>query len=172
MSETRLRDLVTGIAMLGVGLAYLFMTFELPDRGAVDAATIPYVLAIGMIVLGVLQCVSVFRGRTVPAADPDEPPLTKGEVLGMASRRESYVVVALTLGLVAAYTALLRPIGFPFATAIYLFLQFWLLTPKETKPPFVLYAVIAVVASVAIFAMFRYTFDLLLPAGPLTPYLP
>ena len=55
---------------------------------------------------------------------------------------------------------------------LYLFLQFWLLTPKETKPPFVLYAVIAVVASVTIFAMFRYTFDLLLPAGPLTPYLP
>ncbi|MDY8108141.1 tripartite tricarboxylate transporter TctB family protein [Fulvimarina sp. 2208YS6-2-32] len=172
MTATRAKELVTGIAMLGIGLVYLFMTMELPDRGTVDAATIPYVLAFGMVLLGLLQCISVFRGPMPAPTDREDPPLTKDEVLSVDSRRESYVVVALTLALVALYTALLRPIGFPFATAAYLFLQFWLLTPKDTKPPFGLYALIAGVASGAIFLLFRYAFDLLLPAGPLTPYLP
>ena len=74
--------------------------------------------------------------------------------------------------LVAAFVALLRPIGFPFAAALYLFFQFTVLTPADQKPRFGLYAILAVVCSVVIFVAFRYGFDLILPSGPLTNYLP
>ena len=81
------------------------------------------------------------------------------------------VTVALTLALIAGYIAALRPLGFPIATAIYLFLQFMVLTPQGSGRSLPLYAGLAALASGLIFATFRYGFDLLLPAGPLTAML-
>ena len=77
----------------------------------------------------------------------------------------------LTLLLIAGFIAALRPLGFPLATALYLFLQFLVLTPRATRPPLPLYAGLAVASAAVIFATFRYGFDLLLPAGPLVAWL-
>ena len=81
------------------------------------------------------------------------------------------VTVGLTLLLIAGFIAALRPLGFPIATAIYLFLQFLVLTPKSATRSVPLYAGLAIASSVLIFATFRYAFDLLLPAGPLVAWL-
>lgn len=155
---TQARDIVIGASMLGAGIGLLVMAGQVPRRGAIDAAFVPHVLAWLMVGLGALELVlSLRRGRQGAEAPVETA---------------SYLTVAVSLGLIAAFVALLRPLGFPIAAAAFLFAQFWLLTPAGTKPRPVFYAILAMVASGAIFVIFRYLFNLLLPAGPLTPFLP
>ncbi|HEV7293009.1 MAG TPA: tripartite tricarboxylate transporter TctB family protein [Devosia sp.] len=164
MSQSRNKNMVIGLAMLAAGLAYLVLIAGLPRRGTIDATFMPYFLAGGMVLLGVLQV--VFAGLAPKPAGS----VAHGDV--QRANRPSYRTVALTLALIAGFTALLRPIGFPFAAALYLFLQFVVLTPPDQKPSFGLYALLAIVCSIVIFTAFRYGFDLILPAGPLTNVLP
>ena len=171
MQATRAKGVLVGGLMLVAGLGYLYLTATLPQRdtgGAsfVDASFIPYILAILMVGLGVLQLIAGFRAAAAPSGDLRD---VDAEEEGGAV---SYWTVAVTLGLVAAYIALLTPLGFPLATALYLFFQFIVLTPTERRVSYALYAGLAVVASIVIFVAFRYGFTLLLPAGPLTPFLP
>lgn len=157
---SKAREAVVGLAMLGAGAGYLALVGDIPRRGAVDASFVPRVLAGMMLGLGALQLLTAWRA--VPEG-------------GMAAPRtpwSSLAVVGTSLALIAGFVALLRPLGFPIATALFLFAQFWLLTPGDRRPRPVLYAIVAVAASAVIFAMFRYGFRLLLPAGPFTPFLP
>jgi putative tricarboxylic transport membrane protein len=166
MVETRTNGILVAVLMLAAGLGYLYMTASLPRRGAVDAAFFPYVLASLMVALGLLQLVASLRRPGEPAAprfDPEAEP---------DAGAPSYGTVLLTLALVAGFTAALRPLGFPIAAAIYLFLQFIVLRPANRNFGYPVYALIAVVAAIVIFVGFRYGFQLLLPAGPLTPFLP
>lgn len=151
----RLKDTAIALVMTGTGIGYLGMIAGLPEREGVDATTVPTILAWMMVGLGLIELVGALRK---PAAGPAK---------GVANM----VTVALTLALIAGYIAALRPLGFPIATAIYLFLQFLALTPQGTGRSLPLYAGLAVAASGLIFATFRYGFDLLLPAGPLTAML-
>ncbi|MDD7972798.1 tripartite tricarboxylate transporter TctB family protein [Roseinatronobacter alkalisoli] len=158
---SRNSELIIGLAMLGAGIGYLFMTMQLPRRGAVDATFFPYALGTAMVGLGLLQVIVTLR-RT-------------GFLPSTASERlqpRQILTVMATLGLVACFIAALRPLGFPVAAALFLFAQFCLLAPATQKPRLFLYVVLAVVAAVLIFVTFRYGFRLMLPGGPLTPYLP
>lgn len=172
MEETRSKGVLVGALMLAAGLGYLYLAAGLPRRGAVDAAFVPTILAWGMIGLAALQLLGGLRRPSIapppPAAgaEPDAAP-TGGPIGG-----PSYITVAKTLALVAGFVALMRPLGFPPAAALYLFLQFIVLTPPARPPRLGLYAALAVTCAVVIFVAFRYGFNLLLPAGPLTPYLP
>ena len=76
-----------------------------------------------------------------------------------------YPTVFKTLALVLLYTALMEPVGFLITTALYLYVQFIVLTPAEQKVKHLRYALIAVVSAVLIFYIFRHGFDLLLPVG-------
>lgn len=152
----RLKDVFVGLAMTGAGIAYLRMAGVLPAKEGVDAATVPFVLAWMMIGLGLIELAGAFRR---PAATE------------RAGGWGGTVTVVLTLMLIAGFIAALRPLGFPIATAIYLFLQFMVLSPRTARPPVGLYAGLAVGVAAVIFATFRYGFDLLLPAGPLVAWL-
>jgi putative tricarboxylic transport membrane protein len=149
--------------MLAAGLAYLYLTADLPRRAPVDAAFIPYVLAFAMIGLGIAQTIVGLRQPQHVVAEPTSE---------KADDRPSYATVVKTLVLVAGFTAALRPLGFPVAAALYLFLQFIVLTPAGRKIHYPLYAVLALICAVIIFVAFRYGFNLILPAGPLTRFLP
>lgn len=154
---SRTREIAVGLAMLGAGAFYLTLVGDVPRRGAVDASFVPRVLAWMMLGLGALQTLIALRSE---GASLPRPPLS------------SLGVVAASLALIAGFVALMRPLGFPVAAALFLFAQFWLLTPADRKPRPLLYALLALGASVTIFLTFRYGFRLLLPAGPLTPFLP
>jgi putative tricarboxylic transport membrane protein len=163
MSDTRAKGTLVGVMMLAVGLAYLYLTADLPRRAPVDAAFIPYVLAFAMIGLGIAQTIVGLRQPRRAAAVPTSE---------KAGDKPSYATVVKTLVLVAGFTAALRPLGFPIAAALYLFLQFIVLTPAGRKVHYPLYAGLALVCAAVIFVAFRYGFNLILPAGPLTRFLP
>ncbi|MBS1211141.1 MAG: hypothetical protein H6R19_3539 [Proteobacteria bacterium] len=158
MSDTKKRDFILGLIMLAVGLGYMFMAsqLKLPQRQftQVNAAFVPYLLATILCILGVLQ----MREARKPEA-------------ASAAKQEStadYSTVLKTLGLIIAYAALLQPVGFPLMTIVYLFLQFIVLTPSDKQVSYPLYATIAVLTSVIVYAIFRYAFDMILPLGPLS----
>ena len=156
MDTYKKKELLIGALMLGAGLLYLFLTINLPRKGFIDASTVPYVLSAGLCLLGILQLVQGYKAKP-DAADSDEQ--TNGI---------DYATVLKTLGLVAAYMALLQPVGFLITTVLYLYLQFIVLTPLEQKVNHLSYMVIALLSSVLIYATFRMGFDLMLPTGLLS----
>lgn len=62
------------------------------------------------------------------------------------------------------YIVLLKSVGFLIMTALYVFFQSWLITPKTKKRP-VRLAIISVIFSVVVYAIFVFALNLILPAG-------
>ncbi|WLG95809.1 tripartite tricarboxylate transporter TctB family protein [Pseudomonas sp. FP198] len=153
MDSYKRNELIAGLAMLGAGVAYLILTMNLPRRGTIDAAFVPWVLAVALCLLGALQ---LWAWRKLPdkSAEPSEKP----EAI-------DYPTVIKSVALVLLYTALMQPVGFLITTALYLYAQFIVLTPADEKVKHLRYTLIAVVSAVLIFYIFRHGFDLLLPVG-------
>jgi putative tricarboxylic transport membrane protein len=153
MDSYKRNELIAGLAMLGAGVAYLILTMNLPRRGTVDAAFVPWVLAVALCLLGALQ---LWVWRKLP--DKSAEPLEKPEAI-------DYPTVIKSMALVLLYTALMQPLGFVITTVLYLYAQFIVLTPADEKVKHLQYVLIAVVSAVLIFYIFRHGFDLLLPVG-------
>lgn len=153
MDSYKRNELIAGLAMLGAGIAYLVLTMNLPRRGTVDAAFVPWVLAVALCLLGALQ---LWVWRKLP--DKSAEPLEKPEAI-------DYPTVIKSMALVLLYTALMQPLGFVITTVLYLYAQFIVLTPADEKVKHLQYVLIAVVSAVLIFYIFRHGFDLLLPVG-------
>ncbi|MGV8843459.1 MAG: tripartite tricarboxylate transporter TctB family protein [Pseudomonas sp.] len=153
MDTYKRNELLIGLAMLGAGLGYLFLTLGLPRRGFIDAAFVPCVLSGALCLLGALQLIA-WKKLPNKSAQPTEE-----------TDPIDYPTVFKSLALVLLYIGLLETVGFPIITAVYLYAQFIVLTPSEQKVNHLLYVVIAVVSSSLIFITFRQGFDLLLPAG-------
>lgn len=157
MSNIRKREFAVGIFFLIVGLGYLYMTSTLPRRQFVDAAFVPYVLAITMCLLGGFQLQAARKLDATGAAKEES--------------KADYTTVIKTLALIVAYAALLQPVGFPVMTAVYLFAQFVVLTPTDHKISYPLYGTIAIITSACVYATFRYAFDMILPVGLLNGFI-
>ena len=160
MTTANKKELTIGVAMLGASIAYLVMAYRVPGHDGIDAATVPTLLAILLCLLGALQTLSAIGNRARPAAESeaDAPEQTSTSVV-------EPLTVLKTLGLILIYVVLLGPVGFPIMTALYLYLQFIVLTPVNQKVRHLPYAAIAVVTPAVIYLLFREAFDLLLPAG-------
>lgn len=159
MATTKKKELLIGVAMLGTGLGYLLMTSQLPRHDGIDAAFVPSLLAAMLCLLGFLQLLSVRSlAKAVTQQHPD------GEADAPAAGSDIKTVVK-TLALIVGYIALLNPIGFPIMTALYLYLQFIVLTPLDHRVNHLAYALIAVVTSAITYLLFREAFDLMLPSG-------
>ena len=152
MGDAKKREIALGLIILAAGLAYLFLTSQLPRKQFIDAAFVPYVLASIMCILGALQ---------LRAAWSFVPKVSSGKT----EETVDYATVVNTVSLVVGYVALMEYIGFPIMTVLYLVAQFVVLTPVNKKANYVLYTVIAVISSAVIFLTFRYAFDMMLPVG-------
>ena len=164
MNTLNKKELIIGVAMLGASIAYLVMAYRLPGHEGVDAATVPVLLAGLLSLLGVMQLFSAFGNKAQAAAEtPSELPDDSAEEAAPEIIEPRTVLK--TLGLILGYMALLGPVGFPIMTAVYLYLQFIVLTPLNHKVRHPTYALIAVISSAVIYLLFREAFDLMLPAG-------
>jgi len=158
MGNIRKREFATGAVILAIGLGYLYMTSTLPRKQFIDAAFVPYILAITMCLLGVLQMWDANKlgiGASSGAAAKDVN----------AADTADYRTVWKTLGLIIGYVAFLDPIGFPIMTFVYLFAQFIVLTPIEKRINYLMYGAIAIITSVTVYITFRHAFDMILPVG-------
>ena len=157
MSNIKKREFAVGVVFLVIGLGYLYMTSTLPRKQFIDASFVPYILAITMCLLGVLQL------REARRLGASEAPKTEDEA--------DYRTVSKTLGLIVAYAAFLEPVGFPVMTVVYLFFQFIVLTPTDKKVSYPMYGTIAIVTSAVVYLTFRYAFDMILPVGLLNGFI-
>jgi len=179
MEKSRTKGFVVSAAMLLTGLVYLLLASRVPGAGGVDASFFPAMIATGMILLGAIH---LFQSWCQPRVQPPAP--SSSDVVEQARARSddedalvaqgppNYRCVVLSLLLITLFVLLLQAIGFVFAAAAYLVLQFALLSPSGRPIPWCRLALLALVVSTVIFFLFRYGFSLLLPAGLLTPWLP
>jgi len=158
MKFKKYNDLIVGISMLAFGLIYLIMTTQIQRKGKIiDATFFPYILSTIMLIVGTLQTIKgVLAAKKYDVSSYVEP---------KANEKGDMKTVLITVGLIIAYVALLKPLGFVLSSSLYLFAQITVMVPNRIKKNFVLYAVIAVATSALIYVSFRFGLDLMLPAG-------
>ena len=152
----RYSDLIFGLIMLAIAAGYLILTLQVPISGGMfNGRFFPLIIDLILFLLTAFQFVAYFKN--------------KGCELDESSGEKDGKTVLYTVALIVAYIALMQYIGFVLSTALYLFLQFIVMTPRDKKIGYVKYAVIAAVSSVAIYMIFRYTeLNVMLPQGIFT----
>lgn len=148
--NTRTRDLLCGAVFFLLGIFMYLETRGIPTiiENEVGSAFVPKRVAVVMICLaGLLIAVTFFRKGTAEVK-------TAGDLKGGAS-----TIIAL-----AAYVFLFDKLGFIIATTSYLFVQILILSDDRNRNP-KLFAVVSVVASVAVYLLFSKALGLILPSG-------
>ena len=160
----RCRDLILGIVLLALGIAYTVMAQNIKQGNKLvqrnvgtfaHARIIPTILGILLIVLAV---VLIIQGIIKFIKDEG------GETKKMS--KVDMFSILLTFAAMILYIILLPILGFMLATMIYLFGQITILAPKE-KRNYLLFAIVAVVFTIIAFVAFRIGLTQMLPRGPL-----
>jgi putative tricarboxylic transport membrane protein len=152
--EKNVKNISFGLFMLLAGII-LFISAQTIRAGAEmgrGADFMPKLISGGMGICGVL--VLVFEGFTKkkPEKKASLPP------------RHQVINFLTTSFLLLFYILLLSAVGFLIMTALYIFLQSWLITPKTRRKPVKL-AIIAGISSAVIYGVFVFGLSLMLPAG-------
>lgn len=157
MALKKWREALLGAIFVALAIVLYVGASKLPPNllGGVGPDFMPKVVAIGTGILGVLQLVSGIRqaGTAAEAREEDE-----GE------DRPEYWRVALTVLAFGIYVFSMSKVGFIVCSAIYLFAQILILSPKE-KRNILQFAIISVVFTVAVYFIFRNGLNVMLPRG-------
>jgi Tripartite tricarboxylate transporter TctB family. len=151
---TKHRDLLAGAFLVLMGVVMQIASWSIPRGVSMNygADVMPKMVSALLALFGVavvLQSRFLVRSGETKAAKPGN---------GKA--------VVLSLVFLAVYIGLLSRVGFIIMTALYLFAQTLLYAPRE-KRNHLLFAVISVVVTVAVYLIFAKGFKLILPYGVL-----
>ncbi len=158
------RDLILGVVLLALGIAYTIMARNLKTRPKLvpsyaNSQIIPTLLGILLIIL---SCALIWQSIR-KLKEPDNTEIKKMSKIDLLS-------IVLTFAVMVLYIILLPILGFILSTIIFLFLQITILAPAE-KRNLLLFAVIAVVFTAITFVAFRIGLTQLLPRGPIESLL-
>ena len=142
-------DLAAGVFFLILSIALFLAASALPP-------SLPKVLAIITCILSFFQIRAGFR--TMRSFQPNE---------GAEEEKPEYLRVLATIAAFTVYVFVIEPAGFLLSSIVYLFAQITILAPKEKRgiKGIILFAVIAVVVCVAVYFIFRFGLNVMLPAG-------
>jgi putative tricarboxylic transport membrane protein len=152
--EKEIKNIGIGLFLLLTGTVLFISAQGIRAGGelAQGADFLPKLLSGALAIFGVL--VIVFEGfKTADKQNKLSFP-DKGQLFGFLA---SFLCLFL-------YIVLLQSVGFLIMTALYVFFQSWLITPKTKKRPVKL-ALISVIFSGAVYAVFVFALNLMLPAG-------
>ena len=145
-------DLAAGVFFLILSIALFLAASALPPSlmGGLGSDFMPKVLAIITCILSFFQIRAGFR--TMRSFQPNE---------GAEEEKPEYLRVLATIAAFTVYVFVIEPAGF------LLFAQITILAPKEKRgiKGIILFAVIAVVVCVAVYFIFRFGLNVMLPAG-------
>lgn len=147
------------LLLAGVLFAATFQIRTVLGMESLGAKFFPRVAAAGLAGLGAVVLV-----RGILEAARASAPAGDREAGGPKGLSPGAVCAIQTLILIAAYAALMGVLGFPIATALYLFAQMVVLSTKEQRR-YVLFAIVSAVTAVAVYLIFTRLFYLMLPAG-------
>lgn len=161
---TKQREAVTGSGFLAFSILVYIASFGIKKLvvSRIGAAFVPQLAASLLAGLSVLMIIQALLRKPVASADPVAD--AESEQATPAEKKSARVSVWATIGLLVVYGVALEKVGFLVTTALYLFFQFWVLGLGKKKN-YVLLAIISVLTAIAVYALFVYAFDLMLPAG-------
>lgn len=128
-----------------------------------NASSIPKLWGVLLLILGVILIVrGALAMKSAKAAGyvPEKRSFADSAKLFWKNN----VAVVEMFVVLLVYIALIQPVGFLIPTIVFLFLEFNILTRKEERK-WALNAVLAVVIGLAIYALFKYGFNMPLPQG-------
>lgn len=153
--SNKIKELLLGSIMLIFSVGYFYFSLEINTRSdVIDSRTFPYILSCLMLVLSLWQLANAFF--------LDSSKQSKG------INDKDYATVIKTAFSIIVYIYFFEDIGFIIMSLLFLFVMFVLLTPQIYKPKYPMYLSIATFTSVAIYVIFRYGLDVLLPQGIIT----
>lgn len=163
----RTKELVLGAGMIGIAALYLVLTFQIQRKDVIDATFIPFVLSGALFLLGALQTIGALSEKKAGDAGAEKKSASEkaDDACEDKTAKIDTATVIKTIALIVAYVAFLDLAGFVIMSIVYLFAQFIVLTPLDRKKNYLVYGIIAVVASVGIYLIFRYVFSMMLPEG-------
>lgn len=153
-------DLVSGFAFLALAIALYFGSKNVKtlDVSRFGGGFFPSIVA----VLLAITSLGIILGGIAQAGKPNkEEPQANTESSLEKSRRWAVLVTFL---LMFGYALLISKLGFIITTALYLFIQINILSPKKSRHQ-LLFAIISVLSSIIIYYTFVKLFNLMLPAG-------
>lgn len=149
-------DLVTGVFFLALSILIFIMASRLPPSlmGGLASDFMPKVMAVITVILSLFEIKNGI-GK-IKAFDP-----TAQEV---EEDKPEYWRVLVTIIGFTLYVLLMPSIGFIITTIVYFIIQMIVLAPKE-KRNYLLFVVISIVFSIAIYYVFRNALNVMLPVG-------
>lgn len=170
-NEKYKQDIIPGIVLMIFSIGYLAMVpsiVEFIGMGSTPLSNrfVPYLWGGALLVLSVWILVRGLRKRKKFLAEGGQ--IKKNSLVAVLKEYREVVAsfIALTI-----YVGLMSFLGFAIATALYVFVQIIILTPKEKWKATVVPAVItAVLTGGMLFYIFRYLLNVLLPVGILSVF--
>ncbi len=159
------KNLIPGIVLTIFSIIYLVLTSQIKKFSGLGsdplgARAIPYLWGISLLVLSLILVVRGIKQRNLAIKNNT---LVKSELNFTGIIKENREIV-LTFVSLAVYIALLEPVGFLIMTAVYLFVQTLILTPKE-KRNYIVTLITSIVIAVALDYVFVCLLNVLLPLG-------
>lgn len=159
------KNLISGIVLTIFSIIYLVLTSQIKKFSGLGsdplgARAIPYLWGISLLVLSLILVVRGIKQRNLAIKNNT---LVKSELNFTGIIKENREIV-LTFVSLAVYIALLEPVGFLIMTAVYLFVQTLILTPKE-KRNYIVTLITSIVIAVALDYVFVCLLNVLLPLG-------
>ena len=170
-NEKYKQDIIPGIVLMIFSIGYLAMTPSIVEFKGMGSTPLtnrftPYLWGGALLVLSVWILVRGLLKRKKFLAEGGQ--IKKTSLMGVL--KEYREVVASFIAL-AIYVGLMKFLGFAISTALYVFAQIIILTPKEKWKGTVVPAVItAVLTGGVLFYIFRYLLNVLLPVGILSVF--
>ena len=148
------KELGLGIFMILVAVIYFAAATQIETRieSAYSARFLPYILSGFCLVLGLAQS---FKGIKLSA---------QYAAIDDAGDKGSWKSVALVFLTITVYASLLIRVGFLIDTFVLTFVLMMLLAPKSKRKP-VLYLIVSLIGTVAVYYLFRNVLHLMLPKG-------
>lgn len=161
-------DVYAGIFLMVFAVIIYAATysFQRLTVSQIGSEFVPRLVAIGIFLLSLLLLINGINHARQNKADhaakehTSEPHTAKKSIV---FNHGSFPVVA-TIVLLILYIALIREIGFLIMTTVYLVLQFYILAGKSQRH-LPLFLTLSIAVSVSVYYVFRYGFNLMLPAG-------
>lgn len=157
----RYKDVLAAVTFIAFSAALFFSTgsirvFAPNSASYINAQFFPYLLSSVLGLVSVVQLIIAIRKLPTVTA-------TKG---GMG--RDGMIRIFLTLTLLAVYVGLLKDVGFLIMTAVYVFFQALLLTPRDRIS--VRFSLgLALISASVIYFLFTQVLSLMLPRAPFMP---
>lgn len=161
-------DLWSGAIVCAFSAWYLLMASQIKimkmlAATLLDASSVPKLWGVLLFFMGVLLLVRGFREISQAKKSGYVPRKTPaGDAVKAFLQANSQVI--LMFAALALFIALMTPLGFLISCFLFLLAEFNILARKEERNP-VISVILALAASLLIYSLFKYAFQMPLPSG-------